>query len=135
MARNATRTAEAADAANDAQLALLDGGTIEIYTTPQPADPTVAITTQTLLAVLTFGTPAFGASAAGIGTANAITPDAAANASGTPAWARLKKSGGTALMDCTAGTISTDLILDHATINVNDIVSATSLTIREKLAP
>lgn len=135
MANNATRTAEAANAANDAQLALLNSGTIEIYDGAQPATPLTAITTQVLLAVLTFGATAFAASVAGAALANAITNDSDANATGIPAWARLKKSGGTALMDCTAGTVSTDLILDHATINIHDTVHATSLTIREKLAP
>src|SRR5439155_785437 len=81
------------NASADAVTALLNGGTIRIYTAPQPATADTAITTQTLLASPTFGSPAFAAAVAGVSTANAITADPSASASGTANWARFVTSG------------------------------------------
>jgi hypothetical protein len=85
----------------DAWTALSNGGTIEIYDGSRPATPETAITTQVLLATLTFDATAFGSAASASATANAITADSAIDANGTAAWARIRTSGGTAVADCT----------------------------------
>src|SRR5438874_8686305 len=90
-----TISAAGANASANAVTALLNGGTIRIYTAPQPASADVAITTQTLLASPTLGNPAFAAAVAGVSTAAAVTADPSAAASGTAAWARFVTSGGT----------------------------------------
>ena len=78
---------------------LLDGGTIEIQTS---GDVEVA--------TLTFGTPAFGAAASGVATANAITSDTSATG-GTAAKAQLKTSGAAAVVNCAVGTSGSDINL------------------------
>jgi hypothetical protein len=82
--------------------AAVDGGTgaglIRIYTTPMPATPETAITTQTLLGTLTFSDPC-GTVTSGTLTMSAVTQDAAADATGTAVWARILNSSGTAIFD------------------------------------
>src|SRR5258706_10194943 len=100
----------ARNAGVDAIAALLNSGFIDIYNTPRPATPDVAISTQTLLARLTFSSTAFGAAVSGTATANSITPDTDAAATGTAAWCRLTKSDHSAVLDGSVGTSGTDLI-------------------------
>jgi hypothetical protein len=109
----------ARNAACDAIVDLLDGGTIEI----QGADNTV-------LAVLTFGTPAFGAASNGVATAEAITQDSSADATGTAAKFVCKASGGTAVF---SGTVTAsggggDMELVTTSITATQPVQITSFT-------
>ena len=107
---------------------LLDGGTINLYTTPQPATPDTAITSQTLLATLTFSSPAFGSSSAGVATANAITSGSGITG-GTAVWARMCASGGAAEVDCTVGTTGCDINLNTNVIVTGTAVALSALTI------
>lgn len=96
------------------------------------AKPAIGGAATTLLAQLTCGTPFAGAAAAGVLTLSAVTQDASANNTGTATWARIKTSGGTVVMDMTAGTSGTDLILTTASIVATQPVSITgSPTITE----
>src|SRR5436189_12608 len=122
-----TVSAAAANASADAIAALLNGGTIRIYTAPQPAGADVAVTTQTLLASPTFGTPAFAAAVAGVSTANAVTTDPSASASGTANWARFVTSGGATIYDGTVGTTgAAHCRLSTLTITATHAVAVTS---------
>jgi hypothetical protein len=117
------------NAAADAITALANNGYIRIYNGGQPASPQTAVTSQTLLAELTFGATAFGAASSGTATANAITADASANATGTAAWARILKSDGTsAVWDATVGTSGTDIIVNTTTIAITASVTITAMT-------
>lgn len=104
---------------------------IRIYDGTQPAGPGTAITTQTLLAELTGNASAFGTVSNGVLTANAITADSTADNSGTASWFRVLTSGGTAVLDGTAGTSNADLILTTTSIVAAANVSITSLTITD----
>lgn len=74
-----------------------DNGFIRIYDGAQPTDADTAVGAQVLLAELRFAADAFPAAVAGLLTANAITSDPSANATGTAAWARILKSDGTSV--------------------------------------
>jgi hypothetical protein len=108
----------------------LDSGFIRIYDGSQPANADTAVGAQVLLAELTFGADAFPAASAGVLTANAITQDSSANATGTASWARLLKSNGTSvIMDGTVGTASANVVINSVAISAGAVVSCSSLTI------
>lgn len=109
--------------------ALLDDGYLRIYDGTRPATADDPVTTQTLLAELRFGSPAFGAAAAGVITANAITQDSAANATGTATWYRCVQSdGSTAVQDGSVGTSDANMVLATTAIQANAIVQITDFT-------
>lgn len=110
-------------------------GKLRIYSGSQPADADASIGAATLLAELTMNATAFGsatstASTASVLTANAITQDSSADATGTAAWFRLWQSNGTTpILDGTVGTSGTDLIINSTAISAGAAVSASSLTL------
>lgn len=128
--RLATNTRNAlADAVDDRINLGAAAGTIKIYTATQPASANTAISSQTLLATLTFSDPAFGAAAAGVITASAITSDSSADNTGTATWARIADSDGNTVFDCDVATSSSTIILDSVAIVAGAPVSITSFTI------
>lgn len=125
----------ARNAACDSVVDLLDagpaGGKIRIYSGAQPAGPDTAVGAQVLLAELTMdATAAFGSAANGTATLDA-TPVLSTTglAAGTAAWFRMLDSNNVAVMDGSAGTSGTDLILNTATISVGVTVEVTAGTI------
>lgn len=139
MANTKIGNAEAIDACN-AVVDRLDAGAgaglLRIYDGTQPAGgPDEAVGTQTLLAELTLSDPAFGAAAdaapGGQATANAISDDPSANATGTASWFRAVDSVGVAVID---GDVSAtggggDLELNSTSISAGATVSVTSWTV------
>lgn len=108
-----------------------DSGYIRIYDGAQPTDADTALGAQVLLAELRFGADAFPAAVAGLITANAITSDASANATGTATWARILKSDGTSvLFDGTVGTASANVVINSVAISSGAVVSCSSLTLQ-----
>lgn len=97
-----------------------NAGLWRIYDGSKPA---IGGAGTTLLAELTCGTPFAAGAASGVLTLTAITADSSANATGTATWARIATSGGTAIVDMTAGTSGTDLILTTASIVATQPVS------------
>jgi hypothetical protein len=115
------------DAAVNAMAALLNSGTIKIYSGSQPSED--GSLTGTLLATLTFGATAFGSSSSGTATANAITSGTAA-ATGTAGYFALVKSDGTTVvMTGTCGTSGADLNLSTTSIVSGATVSCSAFTI------
>ena len=113
----------------DALAPLANSGYIRIYTGGFPATPETAVS-GTLLAELQFNATAFGAAAAGVITANAITQDSSADNTGTAGTYRaLKSDGTTALWDGTVSTSGADLNLNSTSINAGVAVSVSSLTV------
>ena len=111
-----------------------DNGKLKIYDGAQPTNGGDAVTGQHLLVTLTLGSDAFPAAAAGVLTANAITPGVAVYSS-TATWFRLTKSDGTTvLLDGSVGTTGCDLNIASTTITITDVIAATSMTIGEPLA-
>jgi len=109
--------------------AIGSGGVLRIYDGAPPAGPDTAVTTQNVLAELTLGTPFADPASGGVLTANAISDDTSANATGTATWFRISTSGGTAVIDGTVGTSNADLIVDSTSFVAGGLVEITSLTI------
>ena len=129
MAKNTQITDAIVNAQADLIGVALDSGYLRIYDGTQPANADTAVSTQTLLAELRFGADAFPAASAGLLTANAITSDSSANASGTAAWFRaLKSDGTTVVMDGTVGTSGTNMVIATTTITSGQTVSCSSFT-------
>ena len=103
----------------------LDGGDIQLWDSAE----------TTLLATLTFMSPAFGnagASVEGQAAANAIGSDSSADATGDAAYAYLRNSGGTVIARCSVsgsgGAGDLKLTTASATITAGQTVSCSSLT-------
>lgn len=129
MANNWKISNAMASLAADAVVDQADNGYVRIYDGTQPATADTAITTQVLLAELRWNATAFGAASNGVATANAITADASANATGTAAWFRALKADGTSVIgDGSVGTSGADLNLDSVSITVGQNVSVSSFT-------
>lgn len=127
-------------AAVNAIAVLCNSGTLKIYSGTQPTDANTAITSQTLLSTLTFGSTAFASATASgsagskvvTATANSITSDTNAAATGTAAWFRcLKSDGTTVVMDGSVGTSGADLNLNTTSIVSGATVSCSSFTITQ----
>lgn len=108
--------------------ALANGGYLRIYDGAQPASADDTLSGQNLLAELRFGTPAFGSAVAGVITANPITADSDADATGTASWFCVWKSDGvTSLWQGSAGVSGCDLNLNSTAIQQHANVSVSSL--------
>lgn len=119
----------AASTGADAICPLLNTGYLRIYDGTQATDADTAIGAQVLLAELRFNATAFGAASNGVATANAITQDASANATGTATWFRaLKSDGATVVFDGSVGTATSNLVLNSVAIQIGAAVSVTSFT-------
>ena len=120
----------------DAFTTALDAGTagiIEIYDGTIPTDADTAIGAQVKLATLTFSGTSFGAATdgnpGGLITANAITSDSSADATGTAAWARiLTQSGGTTICDVNVGTASTTMVFNTVAFTSGSTIACTAFT-------
>ena len=135
MANNFKISNAARSAACDGIVDLIDGGagagTIEIRTGGPPTNVADA-DSGTLLAVLTFSDPAFGAASNGVATASSITSDSSANASGTAGHFRVKDSSGTVICQGTcgdAGDAPVDMQFDNKSIVLGGIVGVSSFTV------
>ena len=115
----------------DAITARLNSGVIKIYTGTRPATPDTALSGNTLLGTLTFGDTAFGAAdSSAVATANAITQDSSADATGTAAWARMLESDGTTVVaDCNVGTSAADIVLNTTSIVTGGPIVISSMTL------
>lgn len=124
----------ARNAACDALVDLIDGGAsagyIQIRTGSAPTNPGDA-NAGTLLATLTFSDPAFGAASSGQATANSITSDSSADASGDAGHFRIFDSNGVCIGQGSCGEAgdSPDMVFDEKSIVLGGVVAITSMTI------
>lgn len=116
----ATLTTAARNAAVDAITALINvGGTGTIVFKTAGA---------ATLATLTFSADAFGDGATGVATANSITADSSADATGTVTNYDIKSGAGTSIMTGAAGT-SGDFVFNTAAWTAGDNISVSALTV------
>lgn len=95
-----------------------------------PANANAALGSQVLLGTLTFSATPFPAASGGTLTANTITQDTAADATGTAAFYRILNSAGTVTYaQGSVGTSGADLNLNTTSIVLNGPISVTALTI------
>lgn len=115
--------------AADAVTARANNGSLRIYDGTPPADANAALSGNTLLASLPMSATAFAAAASGVATANAITADSSADASGTATFFRvLETDGTTVVFQGTVGVSGAELNLNSVSIVAGGNVSVTSLT-------
>ena len=105
----------------------LSGGSLALYSGSQPATADTAITSQTKLVQVAFGSPAYGTASNGAALANAIAPSTGL-ANGTATWARYLTSAGLAIADGSVGTSGCDVNLDSTTIQAGALVTITGGT-------
>ncbi len=115
----------AANAACDAIVDLVDAGTGAGVLEIKSAASTVKDTNK--VAELTMSDPAFGAAAAGVATASAITSDTNADG-GTAGFYTMFDSDDNAVWQGTVGTSGADINLSSTTIGAGDTVAVSSLT-------
>ena len=110
--------------------ALIDAGAgagkIRIYDGTRPA---TGGTATTLLAELTFSVTSFPAASSGAMTANSITDDSSANATGTATWFRIVDDSNTFIFDGDVGTSGSDMNLNSTSISTGQVVSVTSFVL------
>lgn len=118
-----THSTAARNAATDAVTALIGAsGNLVFRTTGTVGAPGTAVATLPLSAT------AFGTSASGTATANAITSDTNA-AGGTVATATLQTSAGTVVIHCEVAASGSDINMTNGlTVTAGDTVSCSSLT-------
>jgi hypothetical protein len=117
-----------ANAAATAIAALMNSGTIRIYSGPQPANANAALSGNVLLVTLTFSPTAFSAPVSGSITANAITSGTAVNA-GLATFARIFQTNGTTVvMDVAVGEAGQGayITLSDTDIDAGGLVSISS---------
>jgi hypothetical protein len=124
----------AANAEATALGALMNLGTIALYSGTQPATANTALSGNTLLATLTFGSPAFGPAGSGAIAANPIGSGVAV-ATGTATFARIRQSDAvTVVMDVAVGTsgagidLNTTAIVQGATVSISGFVHTVTET-------
>ena len=118
----------AANTAADALCNLLDSGTLRIYDGIRAANANTAPTTQVILAQVVFNSTAFAPAVAGVATANSMTADASADATGVATWFRAVTSTGGTVYDGDVGLAAANLNLNSVAISSGVQVSITSLT-------
>jgi hypothetical protein len=129
------------EAGVNAVTALLNSGKMVIYTGSQPGDANQALA-GTLLATLTLGSTAFGASSASgstgsrvvTATANSITSGTAGNTGTAGYFALLLSNGTTVAAMGSVGTSGADLNLNSLSITSGATVSCSAFTITQSEA-
>jgi hypothetical protein len=107
-----------------------NNGYIRVYSGTRPTDADTALSGNTLLAELRFGATAFAAASGGTMTANAITDDSAANATGTASFVRCFESDGTTVVwDLSVGTSGAEVNFPTLSFVQDARIQITSLTV------
>lgn len=135
MAHALTITDVARNAMVDGLTALFNAGTppgkIKFYSGSVPADVNASLGAAVLLSTITLSNTAFAAASGGVGTANAITSDTNAAASGTATFFRATNAAGTAVVQGTVGTSGCDANFDNNVIVASGTVAASAFTLTQ----
>lgn len=118
----AVRTALADTVCNATTGQLGANGNLIIYNGTPPANAAAALSGNTAIATITGLN--FGAAASGVSTVTSSTADSNA-VGGTATFFRITTTGGTVILQGTAGTSGTDLIMNNTVISSGANVSLT----------
>lgn len=107
--------------------------TLIIYSGLQPTLVDDALSGNTVLAQLDMSNPAFGAAVdatpGATATANAVSDDTAADATGTASFFRILDRDNTPVLQGSVGTSGTELIMASVAIQAGTTIQVASLTI------
>ncbi|MFI7125980.1 hypothetical protein ACIBQ1_09820 [Nonomuraea sp. NPDC050153] len=103
-------------------------GRLRIYSGSQPASANDAAS-GTLLAEVNLANPAFSAASTGVATLLGTPLSTTGVAAGTAGWFRIIDRNEATVVDGSAGTSGTELILNTATISIGVSVQITSGTV------
>lgn len=106
-------------------------GFVKIYSGTVPANVGASLSGNTLLANLALSATFAPASSGGVLTANAITTESSADATGTATFFRITTSAGAAKIQGSVGTSAADMIFNTTSIVSGAAVSISSMTITE----
>jgi hypothetical protein len=111
------------------------GALLRFYSGTKPANADTALSGNTLLAELPLSSTPFGAASSRVITANAITTDTSADATGTATFASFVTSGGTRVMDVTVGEAadSADITVDNKDFQAGADIAVTAFTLELSL--
>lgn len=127
MTTEVTLTIEARNAQADALARLLDNGSVKVYDGAVPADVTVALSGNTLLATNALSATSAPAASAGAITFNTISDDASIDASGNASFYRSYKTDGTtAVTQGTVGTSGESMTLADLALVITEVFEITS---------
>lgn len=108
----------------------LNSGKFRVYSGTRPTDADTALSGNTLLAELTLNATFSPNASSGSLTANAITQDSAADATGTASFVRVFESDGTTVvMDLSVGTSGAEINFATLSFVANAVIQVTSLSI------
>jgi hypothetical protein len=114
----------------DAIRAAYNAGKLRVFAGAVPANADAALGGATQLAELTLNATAFPAASGGVLTANAITRDNSADATGTASFFRLLDSAGTTVLAQGAvGTSGAEMIVPTTSVVAGQPFECSSLTI------
>lgn len=132
MATRPRLSKAAANAAVDAVTARLSDGWMRLYDGAQPASADAPVTSQTLLAELRWGAPAFKPAEDGTAEAHPILDDESANGGGKATWFRASAADGSPVFDGSVGESDATLIMRPIVIQAGTIVRVPSFTYTQK---
>jgi hypothetical protein len=92
--------------------ALLDGGTLTVYSIARPFEPDIAVDRSGVLATFTFASPAFGPASDNLENPIFVENPVPAKFVGAPGFARACKADGTVVADFSAGPGNREIKFD-----------------------
>lgn len=113
------------DVETDAVTALLNGGSLRVYSGSRPTTADEATGGSALLVELRFGSPAFSLSAGGVALATPIA-NALATATGEATWVRAVRADGITVFDGSVGSSDENLVMSNTFIQRGGLVAITS---------
>lgn len=115
-----------ANLSNDEIKALLDGGTLTVYSVARPQSADIPVEFSAALAKFTFATPAFGAADGDFETPAFVESPVIGVHVGTAGFARATKADGTVVADFSVGPGPREIKLGEVSVSVGAPVKVVS---------